>query len=86
MLNNCFDLDLPDPGEKVLHYVVGSMVNNEQMQLATRANDMTNTGHRFVPALKDALVDHHAENGQFVALVFCDGAPTHGLSVLMLGS
>ena len=60
------------------------MVNNEQMQLAAKANDKANFGHVFIPALEDALVDHHAENGQFVDLVFRDDAFRHALNALMM--
>ena len=38
----------------------------------------------FDPAFKNALVDHHAENGQFVDQVFDDDRLMHALSGLML--
>ena len=52
--------------------------------LAAKANDKANFGHVFVPAFKDALVDHHAENGQFVDLVFGDDQLMKALNALML--
>ncbi|MCD4748581.1 MAG: hypothetical protein K8R59_04330, partial [Thermoanaerobaculales bacterium] len=83
-LNNRFGLDLPDHVEKVLDGVAEGLEQSEEIQLAAKANDKANFGHVFIPAFKDALVDHHAENGQFVDLVFKDDQLMKALNALML--
>ncbi len=64
--------------------VAEGMAQSEKIQLAATANDKDNFGHVFIPAFKDALVDHHAENGQFVDLVFSDDQLIKALNALML--
>lgn len=49
-----------------------------------RANDKGNFGHVFIPAFKNALADHYAENGEFANLVFGDDQLMKALNVLML--
>ena len=83
-LNNRFGLDLPDHVEKVLDGVVDSMAADEKMRQAAVANDKANFGHVFVPAFEDALVDHHAENGDFVNMVFQDKRLRDALGALMM--
>ena len=84
ILNNRFGLDLPDHVEKVLDGVADGLAASEEIQLAAKANDKANFGHVFIPAFKDALVDHHAENGQFVDLVFRDEELMNALNALMM--
>lgn len=36
--------------------------------MAAQSNDKDNFKHVFEPAVKDALLDHHAENGDFICL------------------
>ena len=83
-LNTRFGLDLPDHIENVLDGVADDLAQSEKIQLAAKANDKGNFGHVFIPAFKDALVDHHAENGTFVDLVFKDDRLMHALNALML--
>ena len=83
-LNDRFGLGLPDHIENVLDGVADTLAQSENIQLAAKANDKVNFGHVFVPAFKDALVDHHAENGEFVDLVFGDDQLMNALNTLML--
>ena len=84
ILNNRFGLGLPDHIEKVLDGVADSLAVSETIQLAAKANDKANFGHVFGPAFEDALVDHHAENGDFVNLVFQDTLLRSALNALMM--
>ncbi len=68
----------------MLDGVAEGMAQSEEIQFAAKANDKGNFGHVFIPAFKDALVDHHAENGQFVDLVFGDDQLMKALNALML--
>jgi len=72
VLNNRFGLDLPEHTQKVLDGVEDGLAGREDIRLAARANDAANFGHVFSPALKRMLVDHHAENGQLVDMIFSD--------------
>ena len=60
------------------------MAADETMRQAAQANDKANFGHVFVPAFEDALVDHHAENGDFVNMVFQDKRLRDALGALMM--
>ncbi len=72
ILNSRFGLDLPDHAEKLLEGVEDSLARSERIQLAAKANDKANFSHILVPAFEDALVEHHAENGDLVNLFFQD--------------
>jgi type I restriction enzyme, R subunit len=84
VLNDRFGLELPDHVEKVLDGVANDLSQSEGIKLAAKANDKANFGHVFSPAFKDALVDHHDENGQFVDLVFRDDQVMRALNTLMM--
>lgn len=83
VLNSRFGLDLPDHMEKLLDGVSDSLAGSESLQLAAKANDKANFGHVLVPAFEDALVDHHAENGDLVNLFFQDARVRALVNALM---
>lgn len=84
VLNKKYGLDLPEHVEHMLNGVDAALGNDENMKLGVVANDRGNFAHLFGPAFENALVDHHAENGDFIDLLFRNDELRGFLSALMM--
>ena len=77
-------MELPDHVENLLDGVQDDLAGQPDIQMAAQANDKDNFKHVFEPAVKDALLDHHAENGDFINKLFEDDKLLKTLCDLMM--
>lgn len=84
ILNNKYGMELPDHVENLLDGVQDDLAGQSNIQMAAQANDKDNFKHVFEPAVKDALLDHHAENGDFINKLFEDDKLLKTLCDLMM--
>ena len=84
VLNDKYGLNLPDHVENLLDGVQNELASQPDIQQAARSNDKDNFKHIFEPAVKDALLDHHVDNGEFINKLFADEKLLKTLCELMM--
>lgn len=84
MLNEKFGSDFSEHTENFIIGVQDDLKSQPQIQLAAHANDKANFSHVFLPALENALVAHHSENGDFVNELFSKPELRQAFSALMM--